>query len=239
MKRLTVLISLILSFALSSMGQGVADSSKKEKTPSQKEVQQGNLFSAILFANTPLGHRWGALGPEAEKLFPALKLKHLSDLHVTIVYIGKEWKPENLDLLRKAMAVHLTDTIHLTPEITSFGRNNQVVVAELKGVPEAFQAQLIAVKAKLNADGLKKPDFYDTAFRAHVTLAESRENPPTEQQKRELAAFREWIEPRLDLPTLHLLLTPSTPIQLMLAGATRQAPLPEYITVEDFLKNTR
>ena len=232
-------MSLSLFSSLSLMGQGIADSSKKDQISSEKQVQKGNLFSAISFANTPLSQRWASLRQEAERLFPALKMKSVSDLHVTIIYIGKDWNIDNLDLLQKAMAVHLTDTIHLTPEIASLGRNNQVIAVELKGVPEAFQAQIVAVKAKLNADGLKKPDFYDASFRAHVTLAESKENPPTEQQKRELKAFHEWIEPHLDLPSLHLLLDPSMPIRLMLAGATRPTPLPEYITVESFLENSR
>jgi len=53
------------------------------------------------------------------------------------------------------MSVSFPEKIRLTPVIATFGRNNRVVVVELKGLPEAFQAQIASVKAKLNEEGLK------------------------------------------------------------------------------------
>jgi 2'-5' RNA ligase len=239
MTRMILLLSLVHMLTLPSVGQEGVDSSRAERVSPDRQMEKGNLFSAVSFATTALGGRWAELLPEAGKLFPALKMKAVSDLHVTVIYIGKDWTVENLDQLRKAMAVHFTDTMRLTPEIATLGRNNQVVAVELKGIPEAFQAQVVAVKAKLNADGLKRPEAYDSSFRAHVTLAESKENPPTEQRRRELEAFRDWITLRLDLPSLQVLLEPAMPIRLMLAGATRPTPVPEYITVDSYLENAR
>jgi 2'-5' RNA ligase len=133
------------------------------------------------------------------------------------------------------MAVEVQDTILLAPEIANLGRNNQVIVVELKGLLEQLTRRIIEVKLKLNEAGLKSPETYDSSFRAHVTLAEAKDNPPTDEQARELKAFQEWISARLDLTTLKVALDPSMPIQLMLAGASRPTPIPEYITVESFL----
>jgi hypothetical protein len=55
------------------------------------------------------------------------------------------------------MCVRPLQCLRLTPEIAALGRNNRVV----------------AVKAHLNADGLKRPEAHDTSFRALVTLANS------------------------------------------------------------------
>jgi 2'-5' RNA ligase len=199
-------------------------------------ANKGNLFSAVLFADTALGQRWAELRPEAEKLFPGLKMKAVADLHVTVIYIGEDWTIENLPALRKAMTVTIPGTLRLSPEVALIGRNQHVVVVDMKGIPESLQAQIFAVKAALNQAGLKKPEAYDASFRPHVTLAEARSSPPSEQQARELKAFKAWITPRLDLPTLSVVLEPSMPIRLLLAEATRPAPLPEYIPVEKFLE---
>ena len=225
--------------AIPLLGQGIKDSTKVGPPDGQFKINTGNLFSAILFGDTPLGERWSQLRPEAETLFPQLKMKAVSDLHITIIYIGKEWKAENLEVLREAMRIQITETSVLNPEITLFGRNRQVVVAELHGIPEKLQAQILGVKEKLNKAGFKKPEAYDTAFRAHVTLAESRDYQPNEEQARELQAFKEWIIRRLELSTLKLILDPAMTVRLMLAGATRPTPVPEYITVESFLRNYR
>jgi len=211
------------------------DTIQGEKRDAEKKRDTGSLFSAILFGKTELGQRWAKLRPEAETQFPHLKLKSVDDLHMTIIYIGKNWRRESLDTLRRAMAVQVQDTILLTPEIANLGRNNQVIVVELKGLLGQLTSRIIEVKLKLNEAGLKSPETYDSSFRAHVTLAEAKDNPPTDEQARELKAFREWITSRLDLITLKVALDPSMPIQLMLAGASRPTPIPEYITVESFL----
>jgi len=214
----------------------VAPPASCAQAPAGPNVNPGNLFSAVMFGDTVLGRRWAALRPEAEKLFPHLKMKAVPDLHVTLIYIGPSWTVEGLPRLRQAMSVAFPETIHLTPAISTFGRANQVVVVELKGLPEAFQAQIASVKAKLNEEGLKKPESGDAFFRPHVTIAEAKTNPPTEEQARELAAFREWIGLRLDLSTLDPVLGSHTPVRLMLAESTRPSPIPEYIDVESFLE---
>lgn len=238
MKRGCPLLILFLAVSLGGMvpGECGAPSPLRDAASAQGTWTAGNLFSAVLFGDTTLGRRWETLRPEAEKRFPSLKLKAVPDLHVTVIYIGPGWTVEGLPELRRAMAVAFPETFHLTPEIAAFGRANRVVVVELKGLPESFQSHIREVKSRLNAAGLKKPETGDAVFRPHVTLAEAMENPPTERQVRELAAFKEWIAGRLDLPTLNPVLGPETPVRLMLAGSTRPAAIPEYIEVEVFIK---
>jgi len=224
---------LIFSGAIAG---AIAPPASGPQAPADQKVNPGNLFSAVMFGDTVLGRRWAALRPEAEKLFPAVKMKAVPDLHVTVIYIGPGWTVDGLPRLRQAMSVTFPETIRLTPVISTFGRNNQVVVVEFKGFPEACQAQIASVKAKLNEEGLKKPESGDAFFRPHVTIAEAKTNPPTEEQVRELAAFRDWIGQRLDLSTLDPVLGSQTPVRLMLADSTRPAPIPEYIEVESFLE---
>ena len=236
MKKHSVPLILLLSvtFMFLSCGDRTEPEEKKDATLTQ---DKGFLFSAILFDNTPLGERWAQLRPEAEELFPHLKLKAVADLHVTIVFIGKEWDVEKLAVLRETLSIPIEETIRLIPEIAYFGSNNRVIAVELKGIPEDLLERIIGMKMKLNEAGLKSPDKYDDSFRAHVTIAEARDRPPTPEQARELQAFQEWIRPRLDFSTLEVVLDPTMPIQWMLAGATRPTPIPEYITVESFLSN--
>jgi len=225
------------SLALRRGGALPYNSAQAETKNSAVPQNKGSLFSAILFGRTELGERWAKLRSEAESLFPQLKLKSFADLHMTLIYIGKEWDVEKLAVLRQALSLPIRDAIRFTPEITVFGKNNQVVVVELKGMPEELKGRIIELKQKFNEAGLKSPEASDNSYRAHVTLAETKNSPPTEEQVRDLAAFRERITSRLDLPTLNVVLDPTMPIQWLLAGATRPTPIPEYITVESFLAN--
>ena len=236
MKRRSLFLSLILLLVFSLPGREASRTEHPDAVPGADALNKGNLFSAILFGDTALGRCWAALRPEAEKLFPALKMKAVEDLHVTVIYIGREWSVEELPRLRRAMAVTIDETIRLRAEIANIGRSQQVVVVDLIGLPQALQDQIFTVKAELNRAGLKKPETYDAAFRPHVTLAEARDRPPSEPQALELKAFQAWIAGRLDLANLDVVLGPATPIRLLLADATRPAPLPEYIPVEKFLE---
>ena len=236
MKRVIKAFSLSCMLALALAG---SDAATGGMTASESLAGKGNLFSAILFGGTPLGQRWAALRPEAEKLFPALKMKAVEDLHVTVIYIGKDWAVENLPQLRRAMAGVISEPVRLSPEIAIIGRNRHVVVVDLKGLPQSMHDRVVRLKEELNRTGLKKPEAYDASFRPHVTLAEAGDKPPSEEQALQLSAFQAWIAGRLDLPTLNIVLEPAMPIQLLLAEASRPAPTPEYITVESFLENNR
>ena len=211
------------------------DYAQAEKVDVTALPGNGSLFSAILFADTPLGERWGKVRPEAETLFPHLKLKAVPDLHVTIAYIGKEWNVEKLALIRQTASLPMWGRIRLVPEIAYFGRKNRVIAVELKGLPEEWRERIVGMKRKLNEAGLKSPEASDSSFRAHVTLAEAKNMPPTEEEVRELEAFRQWIVLQLDFPTLEVVLDPTMPIQWLLADAPRPTPIPEYITVESYL----
>lgn len=193
---------------------------------------RGLLFSAFLFDRTPLAERWAVLRPEAERLFPALKLKAIADLHVTVVYIGGEWDAEKLAGLRQAVTLPLREAVALVPEVAFFGRGNRVVAIELQGFPDEFRERVIGIKKSLSQAGVKRPEPYDDTFRPHVTLAEAPDSPPTGEQARQLDAFRLWINERLDLTTLQVTLDPGMPIRWLLADAPRSAPFPEYVPVE-------
>lgn len=234
--RIILLSGLIIIFLASAVFSGKISGQNKIKTDS---INYGYLFSAILFRDTPLGEQWAKLKPEAESLYPNLKLKTKDDLHVTVIYIGKDWKKIPFDTLRAAMSVNITDTSYLVPEISVFGKNNNVVAVELKGISENLLNTIIAVKDKLNKAGLKKPEAYDRSFRAHVTLAETKDYQPNKEQLSELKRFREWICTRLDLSSLSLIIHPGMPVELMLAGATRPNSVPEYISVKAFYANQK
>ncbi len=234
-------ITLLLSLAVMAV-YGTVFSWKisgQEKNITDTTVNHGFLFSAILFRDTPLGERWAQLRPEAVTLFPNLKLKSVHDLHVTIIYIGKEWNDKNFDSLRAYMEVRISDTSYLIPAISAFGKKNHVAAVELKGISANLMNTILAAKDKLNKAGLKKPEAYDRSFRAHVTLAETKDDLPDREQSSELMLFQEWISSRLDLHSMNLRIEPGMSIELMLAGATRPSPVPEYISVEDFLTNQK
>lgn len=236
MKRVGAAFSLFCLLALASAG---SDAAKSGMTAKASLPARGNLFSAILVGDTPLGQRWAALRAEAEKLFPALKMKAVEDLHVTVIYIGADWAVGDLPRLRRAMADAIGEPVRLTPGIAIIGRDRQVAVVDLKGLPQSMHDRIVRLKAELNQAGLKKPESYDASFRPHVTLAEARDKPPTAEQAQQLNAFQAWIAGRLDLSTLDIVLEPAMTIQLLLAEASRPAPIPEYITVDRFLENNR
>ena len=81
-----LMVILLVTVVFSGITNG------QDNTISNSAVNNGYLFSAILFNETPLGKRWAKMKPEAEKLFPNLKLKSAEDLHVTVIYIGKDWQ---------------------------------------------------------------------------------------------------------------------------------------------------
>jgi len=206
--------------------------------PEEKVVKRGFLFSSISLGKSVLGVEWSRLRPEAEAKFPGLKLTRTEDLHITVVYIGGDWKDQDLGRIRAHARVVPASPGRMTPEVVRMGRNNQVVAVEELGAPQAWTDSVIAAKNTLNRLGLKKPDNYDTSFRTHVTLAEARHNPPSASDSTELAGFAAWITPRVaaDPAKFSVEVGPKTRVELLLAGATRPEGSPEYITVEAFLE---
>jgi 2'-5' RNA ligase len=206
--------------------------------PEEKVVKRGFLFSSISLGKSALGVEWSRLRPEAEAMFPGLKLTRPEDLHITVIYIGGDWKDQDLGRIRAHARVVPASPGRMTPEIVRMGRNNQVVAIEELGAPQAWTDSVIAAKSKLNRLGLKQPDNYDTSFRTHVTLAEARHNPPSASDSTELATFTAWITPRVaaDPAKFSVEVGPKTRVELLLAGTTRPAGSPEYITVEAFLE---
>jgi 2'-5' RNA ligase len=205
--------------------------------PTEQAVKRGFLFSAISLGDSAFGANWSRLRAEARTKFPGLKLTRTEDLHITVVYIGGDWRTEDLDRIRAHALVVPASPGRMTPEVVRMGRNAQVVAVELHGGPPAWTDSVIAARNELNRLGLKQADRYDTSFRTHVTLAEAWHNPPSASDSTELAGFAAWITPQVTADPARFSATvgQKTRVRLLLAGATRPEGSPEYITVEDFL----
>jgi 2'-5' RNA ligase len=201
-------------------------------------VKKGNLFSAVSFADSAFGVEWSRLRAEAQARYPDLKLADKEDLHITVVYIGGDWKPEDLDRIRAHALVVPAIPVRCTPEVVPLGHNNQVVAVELHGTPTAWADSVVTAKDALNRLGLKKPESYDTNFRMHITLAQARHTPPSQADSTELAEFLSWMGSKVagDPQKFTVTVGPTTRVLLLLAGASRPQDAPEYITVEDFLQ---
>jgi 2'-5' RNA ligase len=204
----------------------------------ERSVRKGNLFSAISFADSGFGAEWSRLLTDAQARYPGLKLTNREDLHVTVVFIGADWKPEDLGTLRALALVVPRAPVRLAPEVVRLGRNSQVVAVEMHAASTAWADSVVAAKAALNRLGLKKPEGYDTNFRTHITLAQAKHTPPTPADSTDLAGFQSWMGAKVaeDPGKFTLTLGPTTRVQLLLAGATRPEGAPEYIPVEDFLE---
>jgi len=197
----------------------------------------GALFSTIPCAETSLAREWSRLRGEAEARFPGLSLTRVEDLHITIVYIGEGWRVGDLDPIRAHALVGPREPVSFRPEVVRFGRNNQVVVVELHGAPEAWVASLVAAKDTLNRLGLKRPESYDAAFRPHMTLASARRSPPDSADSSALDGLRTWLAPLVATDESRFTVTvgPDTPIRLWLAGTARPPGAPIYIDLAEFL----
>ena len=195
-------------------------------------IERGALFAALRVGGGELGRRWGALLAECRRRFPELKPKAVEDLHVTVAYLGHGWREADLERVRATTRLELPEPPKASLEVVRMGHRQRVVALELRGLPERIAAEVIQAKARLVALGLKRPEAQDGLFRPHVTLAERRGEPGG----RALPAFAEWVGASLDLPSLVLDLGPATPQVLLLAGATRPLPGPDYLDVEVFLQ---
>jgi len=201
-------------------------------------VRKGSMFSAVCLGDSAFGAAWSNLRAEAQSRFPGLRMTKVEDLHITVVYIGGGWKAEDLDRIRAHALVVPAAAVRCTPEVVPLGHNNQVVAVELHGTPTVWADSVVAAKAVLNQLGLKRPESYDSNFLTHVTLAQAAHSPPSQADSTELAGFRTWMSAKVaeDPGKFALTVGPATRVLLLLAGATRPEGAPEYITVEEFLK---
>ncbi len=175
---------------------------------------------------------------EINELLEEVIKRGASDLHITVVYIGGDWKPGDLERIRARALVVPTIPIYFTPEVVRMGRNNQVVVVELHSTSTVWADSVVAAKSALNQLGLKKPESYDSNFRPHITLAQARNNPPTQADSIGLARFMSWMSSKVAKNPQKFAVTvgPTTSVRLLLAGTARPDGAPEYVPVEDFLK---
>jgi 2'-5' RNA ligase len=211
--------------------------SSGERAPRAKTPRRGSLFSAVSLADSPLGKTWSRLRSEAQARFPDLNLTHAEDLHITVVYVGGGWKREDLGRIRALALVAPTASLELAPAVARMGARDQVVAVELRGAG-LWGDSVVAAKAALNRLGLKRPESYDANFRPHVTLAEARHYPPSAADAAELAGFQSWIAAEIakDPGGFSVVVGPRTRVLLLLAGAARPKDGPEYIPVDDFLR---
>jgi len=239
----TFLTAAIAAALVAGSVQAQPDSTKAAvhsggSVPTDKPVKKGNLFSAVSFGDSAFGAEWARLRAGAQERYPDLKLTKVEDLHVTVVYIGADWKPEDLDRIRAHALVVPTVPVRHTPEVVRLGRNNQVVAVELHGASTVWADSVVAAKDVLNRLGLKKPEGFDTNFRSHVTLAQAGHSPPTPADSTGLAGFLSWMGAKVAENPRKFTVTvgPTTRVQLLLAGTTRPDGAPEYVTVEEFLE---
>ena len=197
----------------------------------------GSLFSTIPCAATPLGAAWSKLLAEAGSRFPGLRLTQVEDLHITIVYLGAGWKPEDLETIRALALVGPREAVSLQPEVVRMGLTGHVVAVEMHGAPQGWTTSLVAAKGELNRLQLKKPDAYDAAFRPHVTLASARHSPPDETDLTALDEFRSWLAEKIadDEGRFGVTVGPRTPVRLWLAGTTRPPGATAYVDLADAL----
>jgi 2'-5' RNA ligase len=209
-----------------------------ESTPAEKVLKRGPLFSAISFADSTFGAEWSRLRAKAQAKFPNLKLKKTEDLHITVVFIGKDWKMDELDRIRAHALVAPTSSMLLTPEVVRMGPRNDIVAVELHGVPQAWKGAVIDAKNKLNLLGLKKAEEFDMYFRPHISLAKAQHNPITEIEAAELSEFMSWLTLKIAEAQEKFIVTvgPQTRVELLLNGGGKDPESSEYITVENFLQ---
>ena len=239
----TLLTAAIAAALVAGSVQAQPDSTKAAvrsggSVPTDKTVRKGNLFSAVSFGDSAFGAEWARFRAGAQERYPDLNLTKVEDLHVTVVYIGGDWKPEDLDRIRAHALVVPAAPVRHSPEVVRLGRNNHVVAVELHGASTTWADAVVAAKDSLNRLGLKKPEGYDTNFRSHVTLAQAKNNPPTQADSTALADFLSWMGAKVaENPAKYsVTIGPTTRVRLLLAGATRPEGAPEYVTVEEFLK---
>jgi 2'-5' RNA ligase len=197
----------------------------------------GSLFSTIPCAATPLGAEWSKLLAEAGSRFPRLRLTRVEDLHITIVYLGADWKIEDLETIRALALVGPREAVSLRPEVVRMGRKGHVVAVEMHGAPEGWATSLVAAKDELNRRRLKKAEEYDASFRPHVTLASARQSPPDDTDVAALDEFRSWLAEKIaeDEGRFGVTVGPRTPVRLWLAGMTRPPGAPAYVDLADAL----
>jgi len=239
----TLLTAAIAAALVTGPAQAQPDSTKAAvrsggSVPTDKPVRKGNLFSAVSFGDSAFGVEWARLRAGAQERFPDLRLTKVEDLHITVAYIGANWRPEDLDRIRALALVVPAAPVRHTPEVVRLGRNSHVVAVELHGASTAWADAVVAAKDSLNRLGLKRPESYDSNFRSHVTLAQVKNNPPTPADSTALADFLSWMAAKVaENPGKYsVTIGPTTRVRLLLAGTTRPDGAPEYVTVEEFLR---
>lgn len=199
-------------------------------------LRKGALFTAIRFAEAPLGRKWKGLYQAAQEQFPGLHIKNPEDLHITVVHIGKNWSFSNLNNILAIATPPVQSEYKFTSHLVTMGRHQQVVALELTGDATSWAKQIVNSKAELVRTGLKSPDKYDQEVRLHITLGSIEKNGDkiTTSDREQLQQFQYWAQRKLDLDSLEIALDQTNQVEAMLAGASRPNPEIDYISLQDY-----
>lgn len=135
----------------------------------QKE-KKGRLFSGILLANTSFGKWWKKNYPQLQKEFPELNWTHPESLHITVVYIGKNWQNKACDDIMSSIIVPFKKIIVSSMKLSEFGPNGEILVMELMNLDKTWIESVQNRNLKLVSEGFKEKNKYDLNFRPHITL---------------------------------------------------------------------
>ncbi len=91
--------------------------------------------------------------------------------------MGGDWKFDQLATFASKI-VKPADTITLNATVEIGTKTDQVVVAELHGIPSIWAERVVAAKTKLAQAGLRKADSFDSNFRGHVTWRSPKTSSP-------------------------------------------------------------
>lgn len=149
-----------------------------------------SLFSAISLQNSGFAAQWGALLPQLRTLFPSLTFENPRDLHISEIYMGYNWDPNQVSSMERYALVSppaYPMTLQGTP--TVFGGSSTYVVLELNPVASSWANQIVNNTATLTKLGLRKLDAYDGSFVPHITLAAAQGS----DANGEIAPFQQWL----------------------------------------------
>jgi hypothetical protein len=205
-----------------------------ERAIKEKGIGKGNLFSALSVEKS-FRAKWEKIYPEAVKKFNLLEFNHPQDLHITVFYIGSDWKMNLIDKLKPLLQISPTAASVDSGVQLSEMSDGKIIALRIVDFPHSWKEAIEKTNRVLNEMGLKRPDRWDNDFEAHISLAEARKSIPSEGERSQLDAFRKWIDEQMHIKSLRISLSPSPANTLFLSNVSRTSGT-KYITLDDFIR---